>query len=454
MADLVAQRGSNIWFELDDAALAKELGLPPDTTKGTDTIDVWIDSGVSHKAVCAVRPELRDPADMYLEATDQHRGWFQSSLLTSIAINNRAPYKMCVTHGFVVDVDGKKISKSGTYEKPTAADHFVGKYGADLLRLWASSIDYTTDVPFSEEIFTRLGDTYRRIRNTLRILLGNLHDFPAAAPSSRAQRSGGEEARDENVQITQRDPSTSLGMTLVDRWILERLGEVIGTCRSAYEKFEFHKVYHAVNQFCAVDLSSLYVDITKDRMYCDAPDSPRRRATQAAMREIFDALCKLLAPVLVFTAEEAWRHSAVAGIDDAGQPGLPTRATTSVHVQEFPESQDRGREAIGQVEELLRLRGIVGQAIEQARQEKLIGNTLEARVVLNSDSDVTEKIPREELEEFFILSDLTIQQAKEPSASVTKTPYEKCARCWRHRPTVGTSKAHPDLCDRCESVVV
>ena len=429
LADLVAQRGSNIWFELDDAALAKEVGLSPDTTKGTDTIDVWIDSGVSHKAVCAVHPELRDPADMYLEATDQHRGWFQSSLMTSIALNNRAPYKMCLTHGFVVDLDGKKISKSGTYEKPTAADHFVGKYGADLLRLWASSIDYTTDVPFSEEIFTRLGDTYRRIRNTLRILLGNLNDF----------ESGSQEARKD--------------LSLVDRWVLERLDEVIGTCRSAYEKFEFHKVYHALNQFCAVDLSSLYVDITKGRMYCDAPDSPRRRATQAAMREILDALCKLLAPVLVFTAEEAWRHSAVAGIGDASQPRSPNPATTSVHVQEFPEPQNGGREAIGQVEELLRLRGIIGQAIEQARQEKLIGNTLEARVVLNSDSDVTEKIPKEELEEFFILSDLTIQQAKEPSASVTKTPYKKCARCWRHRPTVGTSKAHPDLCDRCESVV-
>jgi isoleucyl-tRNA synthetase len=430
LADLVAQRGSNIWFELDDAALAKEVGLPPDTTKGTDTIDVWIDSGVSHKAVCAVRPELRDPADMYLEATDQHRGWFQSSLMTSIALNDRAPYKTCVTHGFVVDVDGKKISKSGTYEKPTAADHFVGKYGADLLRLWASSIDYTTDVPFSEEIFTRLGDTYRRIRNTLRILLGNLNDF----------ESGSQETRKD--------------LSLVDRWILERLDEVIATCRSAYEKFEFHKVYHAVNQFCAVDLSSLYVDITKDRMYCDAPDSPRRRATQSAMREIFDALCRLLAPVLVFTAEEAWRYSTVAGSADAGQPGSPTPATTSVHIQEFPEPQNRGREAIGQLDELLRLRGIIGQAIEQARQEKLIGNTLEARVVLNSDSDVTEKVSREELEEFFILSDLTIQNGKEATVSVTKTPYGKCARCWRHRPTVGTSEAHPDLCDRCESVVV
>jgi isoleucyl-tRNA synthetase len=372
---------------------------------------------------------------MYLEATDQHRGWFQSSLLTSIALNNRAPYKICLTHGFVVDLDGKKISKSGTYEKPTAADHFVGKYGADLLRLWASSIDYTTDVPFSEEIFTRLGDTYRRIRNTLRILVGNLYDFPVAGLADPAPQ------------------STPAATTLIDRWILERLDEVIGTCRSAYEKFEFHKVYHALNQFCAVDLSSLYVDITKDRMYCDAPDSPRRRATQAAMREIFDALSRLLAPVLVFTAEEAWRHSAVASIGDAGQQGSPIPATASVHIQEFPNPQNRGREAIHQVEDLLRLRGIIGQAIEQARQEKLVGNTLEARVVLNSDSDVTKKIPKEELEEFFILSDLTIQQAKEPSVSVTKTPYKKCARCWRHRPTVGTSKAHPDLCDRCESVV-
>src|SRR5438132_1055665 len=246
LADLVAQRGSNIWFELDDAALAKEVGLPTETIKGTDKIDVWIDSGVSHKAVCAVHPELRDPADMYLEATDQHRGWFQSSLMTSIALNNRAPYKTCVTHGFVVDLDGKKISKSGTYEKPTAADHFVGKHGADLLRLWASSIDYATDVPFSEEIFTRLGNTYRRIRNTLRILLGNLYDFPVAVVADPGS------------------PASSMpATTLIDRWILERLDEVVQTCRSAYENFEFHKVYHTLNQFCAVDLSSLYIDITK-----------------------------------------------------------------------------------------------------------------------------------------------------------------------------------------------
>src|SRR5216110_2984498 len=415
LADLVAQRGSNVWFELSDAELARELELPEGTTKRNDTIDVWIDSGVSHRAVCATHPELRDPADMYLEATDQHRGWFQSSLMTSVALHDRAPYRICVTHGFVVDLDGKKISKSGTYSKPMDAGHFVARHGADIVRLWVSSINYTDDVPFSEEMFTRLGDTYRRVRNTLRILLGNLSDF----------ESGNQESGKENF-------------TLVDRWILERLDHVIADCRSAYEAFEFHKVYHTLNQFCAVDLSSLYIDITKDRMYCDAPGSPRRRATQTAMRQIYGALCQLLAPVLVFTAEEAWRHS---------------QASSSVHLEEFPTPQNRGDKASERMADLLRLRAVIGQAIEKARQEKLIGNALEAAVVLRSDSDVTAKIDKDELEGFFILSDLSIEQAKEASASVTKTPYAKCVRCWRHRPAVGKSKTHPDLCDRCEKVV-
>src|SRR5438105_9085847 len=442
LADLVAERGSNIWFELNDVDLARELGLPKGTTHRTDTIDVWIDSGVSHKAVLQTRPELHfgnilepqdvqeagvelpfRPADMYLEATDQHRGWFQSSLLTSIALNNRSPYKACVTHGFVVDLDGKKISKSGTYDKPMDAGHFVSRHGADLVRLWASSIDYTADVPFSEEMFTRLGDTYRRIRNTLRILLGNLYDFVEGPALSGPGR----------------DRARPSSLSLIDRWILDRLSQVIADCRSAYEAFEFHKVYHMLNHFCAVDLSSLYIDITKDRMYCDAPDSPRRRATQTAMHEIFGALCKLLAPILAFTAEEAWRYS---------------EAGASVHLEEFPLSRERQNEASAQVAELLKLRGVIGQAIEQARQEKLIGNSLEAAVVLKSGSDVTTKIGKEELEEFFILSDLTIEHAKEATASVTKTSFRKCTRCWRHRSYVGTSKTHPDLCDRCEDVVV
>jgi isoleucyl-tRNA synthetase len=425
LADIVAERGSNVWFELSDADLAKQLGLSAGTTKRNDTIDVWIDSGVSHQAVCALHPELRDPADMYLEATDQHRGWFQSSLMTSVALKNRAPYKTCVTHGFVVDLDGKKISKSGTYDKPMDAGHFVGKHGADLVRLWASSIDYTADVPFSEEMFTRLGDTYRRIRNTLRILLGNLFDYESEKLATASPSGGGQENR-----------KPDLG--LLDRWILERLDQAIRDCRAAYENFEFHKVYHTLNQFCAVDLSSLYIDITKDRMYCDAPDSPRRRATQAAMREIFCALCQLLAPVLAFTAEEAWRHS---------------QAGKSVHLEEFPRSQNCGNEASEQVAELLNLRSAIGQAIEKARQEKLIGNALEAAVALRSNSKVTAKIDKAELEEFFILSDLRIEQADETSATVTRTPYKKCARCWRYREYVGSSKTHPDLCDRCEAVV-
>src|SRR4051812_8307726 len=428
LADLVATRGSNVWFELNDVELAKELGLPEGTTHRADTIDVWIDSGVSHRAVCATRPELHDPADMYLEATDQHRGWFQSSLMTSIALNNRAPYKACVTHGFVVDVDGKKISKSSSYDKPMDAGHFVGRHGADLVRLWASSINYTDDVPFSEEMFTRLGDTYRRIRNTLRILLGNQGGVLSKPPQFDAAADGGLES------------AAPWSFTLIDRWILDRLENVIAECRAAYAAYEFHKVYHILNHFCAVDLSSLYVDITKDRMYCDALDSPRRRATQEAMRRIFDALCRLLAPILVFTAEEAWGY--VGG-------------SNSVHVQTFPDESPefRNPEAHDQITRLLDLRAVIGQAVERARQEKLIGNALEAAVTLACDETTISAVPKEELEEFFILSDLTLESAKEPAASICKTTHQKCARCWRHRPTVGKSAVHPELCDRCDAVV-
>ncbi|MDQ3199349.1 MAG: isoleucine--tRNA ligase [Verrucomicrobiota bacterium] len=434
LADLVAQRGSNVWFELDDTALSQELGLPEGTRHRNDTIDVWIDSGVSHKAVCATNPALRDPADMYLEATDQHRGWFQSSLMTSVALHDRAPYKTCVTHGFVVDVDGKKISKSSTYSKPMDAGHFVGRHGADIVRLWVSSVNYTDDVPFSEEMFTRLSDTYRRIRNTLRILLGNLHDYPVGGDV--VPGGGGAAFTEPGTAST----ATTIELTLVDRWILDRLQGVIDECRSAYANYEFHKVYHTLNQFCAVDLSSLYVDITKDRMYCDAVESPRRRATQAAMHQIFDALCRLLAPILAFTAEEAWGY-------------LPEKSG-SVHLQLFPEAQGNLRDSVvrEQMEELLKLRGVIGQAIEKARQDKLIGNALEAAVVMRCDVKIA-SFPQTELEEFFILSDLTLEEGAEPFVTIAQTPHKKCARCWRHRAAVGTIEKHPELCERCAEVV-
>ena len=439
LADLVAERGSNVWFELDDADLAKQLGLPSGTTKRNDTIDVWIDSGVSHKAVLQTRPELHSgdvlepgdvpaaglelpfrPADMYLEATDQHRGWFQSSLMTSIALNNRAPYKTCVTHGFVVDLDGKKISKSGTYDKPVEAGHFVGRHGADLVRLWASSIDYTDDVPFSEEMFTRLGDTYRRIRNTLRILLGNLFDFESRKQGREKPEFG-----------------------LLDRWILDRLTNLNQDCRSAYETFEFHKVYHAVNRFCAVDLSSLYIDITKDWMYCDASDSPRRRATQAAMHRIFNTLCRLLAPILTFTAEEAW---------------IQSKAPGSVHLQEFFQGGELAADAENLMGQALYVRTLLGPYVEGQRSQGVIGSSQEACVSLEySDAaGLLEDwwlLQAELLAQILIVSEVKLAKREGLKIEVTKTPHKKCRRCWRHREHVGKSRLDPDLCDRCEKVV-
>ena len=422
VADLFETHGTNLWFEKDDAWWADALGLPVTSTRRNDTLDVWIDSGVSHQAV--VRKRLgAEKADVYIEATDQHRGWFQSSLLTAVALHGEAPYKTCITHGFVVDTDTrKKISKSaqGTYAKPTDAQHFVEKYGADILRLWVSSVLYTDEVPFSEEAFTRLADTYRRIRNTLRILLANIGDFECG-----------------------KDEVPREWFTLVDCWVMGRLQEVIKTCREAYEAFEFHRVYHAINQFCAVDLSSLYIDITKDRMYCDAPDSTRRRATQTVMCEVFSALARLLAPILAFTADEAWEFFG---------------KKTAVHLEKFPEPNPAWIDPRVQkrVETLLQLRGAIAQKIEEARKEKLIGNSLEAAVTLEiADAAAVEDLAGIEciLEEFFIVSDLKIQHGPETKAAVARTPHEKCPRCWRFRPFVKTESEECELCDRCSEVV-
>jgi isoleucyl-tRNA synthetase len=421
VADIFSEKGTNSWFEMDDAAWCALVDLPAGTTRRNDTLDVWMDSGLSHETVMRQRPELGFPADLYLEATDQHRGWFQSSLMTSVALNDCAPYRAVLTHGFVMDVDTrKKISKSaaGGYQKPTDADHYVNKYGADLLRLWVSSVNFTDDVPFSEEIFTRLSDSYRRVRNTLRILLANLHDYDATNPP----------------------PPESL--TFVDRWILARLQEVVGTCLDAYEKLEFHRVYHTINQFCAVELSSLYVDITKDRLYCDALGSSRRRATQFAMHSVLDALTRLLAPIIAFTAEEAWGYF---------QPG------TSVHLQDFPKPDARWTNsgAVATMDQLLQIRSRISQAVEKPQKAGEIGSALEARVNLSATaSEVTVLEPLQiELEEVFILSDLEVISADNASVEISKTPHARCERCWRHRPEVGTSANHPTLCARCEEAL-
>ncbi len=421
VADIFAERGTNSWFTLDDAEWASLVGLPAGVSRRQDTLDVWIDSGLSHEAVLRRRPELTFPADLYLEATDQHRGWFQSSLMTSVALNGKAPYRAVLTHGFVVDTDTrKKISKSaqGGYQKPTEAEHYVGKYGADLLRLWVSSVNFTDDVPFSEEIFTRLSDAYRRIRNTLRILLANLHDYDAS------------------------NPLAATDLTFVDRWILARLQEVVATCREAYDALEFHRVYHTINQFCAVDLSSLYVDITKDRLYCDTGDSARRRATQFAMHKVFGSLTRLLAPILAFTAEEAWGYFQKEG---------------SVHLEIFPASEQEwtNADAVADMDRLLAIRGRISQAVEKVQKAGGIGSALEARVRLvapPSEFPLLESLASE-LEELFILSDLQVVSGNEPAVEVGRTSSVRCERCWRHRKEVGHLSKHTDLCARCEEAV-
>ena len=421
VADIVEKEGTNVWFERDDAWWAAAVGLAAGVTRRNDTLDVWIDSGVSHEAVLRKHPELQWPADLYLEATDQHRGWFQSSLITSVALNGAAPYKAVITHGFVVDKDTrKKVSKSeqGTYVKPMNAEHFVGKYGADIVRLWAASVEFTHEVPFSEESFALLTDAYRQFRNILRILLANL-DGAAAGPVVRAD------------------------LTDVDRWVMSRLQEVIAACRDAYAGYEFRKVFQALNNFCTVDLSALYVDITKDRMYCDAADSPRRRASQWVMQQVFDALTRLLAPILAFTADEAWEYFG---------------KTSSVHLEVFPEADASWRdpELEAHMEELLALRGVIGQAVEQARKDKLIGNALEGAVTLELADPGRAAVLQgkaAELEEFFILSELNIVSGPETRARIVRTANQKCSRCWRFRPTVGRHAAHPELCERCAEVL-
>jgi isoleucyl-tRNA synthetase len=377
---------------------------------------------VSHEAVLRTRKELHFPADLYLEATDQHRGWFQSSLMTSVALHGVAPYKSVLTHGYVVDVDTRqKISKSNQgipgYQKPTEVDHFIKTYGADIIRLWASSIQITDDVPFSEEIFARLTDSYRRLRNTFRILLGNMVGYDPSTPP----------------------PSP----TVVDRWILERLQQVVNSCRAAYDEFAFQRVYHTINQFCTVDLSSYYVDITKDRLYCDAKDSPRRRSTQATMAHLFETLVKLLAPILVFTTEEAWSYY---------RPG------SSIHLELFPKPRDLDLALLQRYDKLLVLRGQIAQALEKAQRDTVIANPLEAFVkVITDDSDILQAASTPQmladLEEFFILSHLEIEQGEEEKIVISLEASEKCERCWRHRSDVGSHAEHPTLCGRCAEVV-
>ena len=458
VADAVETHGTNLWFEKDDAFWSDLVGLPEGSKRCKDTLDVWIDSGSSSVAVLDRHPELYCPADVYIEGTDQHRGWFQSSLMVSVAVRGIAPYKTVITNGFVVDTSGKKISKSdqGTDKaaKPMTADHYYNKYGGDMVRLWAASVDYQNDVPFSEELFQQTGESYRRIRNTFRVLLGNLHDAPkpSASPTdsgrpSDFQKQADPDSEKQSVGLPESVGNHSPSLPLIDRWILERLHSVLTDCLAGYAAYDFRKVVTTITQFVSGDLSALYIDITKDRLYCDAADSPRRRATQATIREITETLTKLLAPILAYTADETWEF---LGHSD------------SIHLEAFPAVRSSGfspssdDSATAAVEELLKARAVIQQAIEAARQAKKIGSNLEATVKLTLPeagftNPVFQDLPT--LQEFFILSDLHITRGPELSATVEVCTNPKCERCWKLLPDVGTHAAHPTLCGRCAEAV-
>jgi isoleucyl-tRNA synthetase len=434
LEDLVSRQGADVWFSLPEEALLPEGTSCPHCRgnafrKETDILDVWFDSGVSHAGVLEARSYLRAPADLYLEGSDQHRGWFHSSLLTAVGTRGKAPYKGVLTHGFVVDGQGKKMSKSlGNVIFP---EEVIKSYGAEILRLWVSAEDYRDDIRISPQILKQLTEAYRRIRNTCRFLLGNLSDFNS-----------------------QKDQVPVPELEELDRWVLHQLQKVITRVRRAYERYDFHVVYHTLYQFCTNELSAFYLDILKDRLYTSAPQASARRSAQTALWRLLQGLVRLMAPVLSFTAEEIWSH-------------LPEqeREGESVHLAQFPEVDPALLdEALEQRwENLLLLRGEVTRALERARRAQVIGHPLDAEVRLLLPESWKTLIPayREMLPTLLIVSQVTVVNQPETGEGylgeiipgltvwVAKAQGEKCERCWNFSPEVGNFPDHPTLCRRC-----
>jgi len=438
IAALFEQEGADAWYS---HPLADFIG--PDATcakcgskefvKEEDILDVWFDSGVSYAAVLEERDELAAPADLYLEGSDQHRGWFQSSLLAAVGTRGHAPYKGVLTHGFVVDGQGKKMSKSiGNVIAPEA---IIKNYGAEILRLWAASEDYRDDIKLSDDILRQLADAYRKIRNTVRFMLGNLYDFNPA---------------------TDRVDDAAMGE--LDRWALAQFELLKKRILSAYETFEFHLVYHSLSQFCTVSLSSLYLDILKDRLYVLPAASAERRAAQTVFYEITEGLLRLMAPVLSFLAAEAWEFL----------PADPQREV-QVFVALFPEIKEarlRDEGLARKWEQLLKVRGELTKALEIARRDKVIGHSLEAVVTVAASGETGEFIAAnfETMQTITIVS--ALQQADGLAAgafaseeipglavAVAAASGQKCERCWTRSETVGSDASRPGLCGRCASVV-
>ncbi len=430
-ADLIEKHGSNIWFEKSAAELwalvkpADWKGSEP-VARSNDTLDVWIDSGSSSRAVIARRPEIRGngkpfQAEMYLEGSDQHRGWFQSSLLLSLAGNGAAPFKTVLTHGFMVDADREKISKSrqgqGIYEKPQTAEAYVKQWGADVVRLWVASQDFRSDIVVSEERVNKVSETYRAIRNTLRYQLSNLYDFDPAKHSVAADK-----------------------LTGLDRWILDEFARMEKDVLDAYDRYEFHVVYQKASQFVAVELSAIYHDAVKDRLYTDAANSPRRRSTQTALHRLVIGLSRMLAPILAFTTDEAWEF-------------IPGTSALSVHLADWaPDDFNRPETERETWRHLFELRALVLPELEKSRQAKEIGKALDAKVALTAS--VPSPADVEALRELLNVSQLAVKPGgKDVAVVVSKAEGQKCERCWHWETDVGSDSAHPTICARCVAAV-
>jgi len=425
VADRVQEQGIDAWFELDPAELLG--GVAPLYEKVTDIMDVWVDSGMVHHCVTAMRDDQPAPGDLYLEGSDQHRGWFQSSLLTSVAMYRRAPYKGVLTHGFTVDENGRKMSKS--LGNVIAPQKVVNSLGADILRLWVAATDYRGEIHVSDEILKRTADSYRRVRNTARFLLGNLHGFDPARHAVAPER-----------------------LLALDAWAMQRTAALQASIIEDYRAYEFHNIYQKIHNFCVVDLGSFFLDIIKDRLYTTGAESLARRSAQTAMYHIGEAMVRWLAPILAFTSEEIWQ-------------ALPGERLESVLMATWHEIPDASQ-AVGKAEwtRVMRMRELVSKRLEQLRDAGEIGSSLEAEVDLYADPSWQAALAPlgDELRFVLITSEASLaplaEAARDASADtgepgllirVRPSGHEKCVRCWQRREDVGRDATHPALCGRC-----
>ena len=428
VADMFRKEGADSWWlkdtsEFIPADVKCECGCG-EFTKEYDIMDVWFDSGVSHSAVMEQYDCLRWPADLYLEGADQYRGWFQSSLLTSVVYKGTAPYKAVCTHGWVVDGEGKTMHKS--LGNGIAPNEITDVYGADILRLWVASSDYHSDIRVSQPILKQLSEAYKKIRNTARFILGNLGNGNGFNPDT--------------------DSVPDDKLTELDEWALMKLDSVIDKVNEGYNNFDFHIAFHAIHNFCVTDMSNFYLDIIKDRLYCEKEDSEIRRSAQTTMYRILSAVARLSAPIISFTAEEIWSYMPHSSSDDA----------ESIFLNQMPEKSgiSLSDEFVAKWDFIYSNREAVNKVLEEKRNEKLIGKSLEAKVIIHCNSETAEKYKAisDHLSEILIVSDVEVSADRNDSETefeVVKAEGGKCERCWTYSTTVGSDSEHPTLCERC-----